>query len=90
MKTSNVIDLEDFRVKDQEGNISKVFTGRDRGRTVRINSQIDKLETIYDTIIIKIPKDVYSINPSFFEEFLSNVVNKLNRKGFYEKFQFMY
>lgn len=87
MNTDKIINLEDFRAK--EGNrISKVFTGRDRGKYVREKSRIDELETQYDEIIIIIPNQIYSINPSFFEEFLVNVVKKLGKEKFLSKFKF--
>lgn len=87
MNNDKIINLEDFRAK--EGNrISKVFTGRDRGKYVREKSHIDELETQYDEIIIIIPDQIYSINPSFFEEFLVNVVKKLGKEKFLSKFKF--
>lgn len=83
----NRIDLERFRAKD--GNrISKVFTGRDRGKDVREKSHIDELEAQYDEVFIIIPDQIYSINPSFFEELLVNVVTKLGKEKFLAKFKF--
>lgn len=87
LSKNNVINLEDFRVKDGD-RISKVFTGRDRGAFVRDKSQIDKIEEKYGIIYIIIPQNVYSINPSFLEEFLVNVVTKLGKETFLHKFQF--
>ena len=84
----NLICLEDYRVIGMDGSISKVFTGRDRGADVRVASQIDKLEKKYDDIIIVIPDKIYSINPSFFEELFINVVSKLGKDGFRNKFKF--
>lgn len=82
-----IINLEKFRVK--KGNaVSKVFTGRDRGEIVRKDSMIDELERDSDKIIIIIPDNIRSINPSFFEEMLKNVVKKLGRERFLEKFVF--
>ncbi len=78
----NVIELEDFRVKD-----SKIFTGRDRGKSVRERSKIDELITQFEKIILVIPDNIYSINPSFLEEFLVNVVEKLGKEGFYKTFE---
>jgi len=78
-----VIDLEKFRTKG-----SRVFTGRDRGIEVRNASRIDQLETEVDFISIIIPTDIGSINPSFLEEFLFNVVNKLKADGFNKKISF--
>ena len=77
------INLEEHRTKG-----SKVFTGRDRGITVREETDIDNLNNEYDSIIIQIPKDIMSINPSFLEEFLTNVVNNLGKEKFYNKFSF--
>lgn len=67
---------------------SKVFTGRPKGLEVRTNSKIDTLETQNDEITIVIPTDIYSINPSFLEEFLVNVVSKLGAEKFMDKFKF--
>ena len=88
MNNKNIINLETYRVKI-DGKKSKVFTGRDRGSLVRQQSNIDKLEEQYDTIQIIIPNDVYSINPSFFEELFVNVIRKLGYDRFLEKFRFI-
>lgn len=82
-----VINLEVYRAK--EGNkISKVFTGRDRGKYVREQSKLDEIEQQYDTISIVIPDNIYSINPSFLEELLVNVVTRLGKEKFLKKFKF--
>jgi len=75
--------LENHRTKG-----SKIFTGRDRGKYVRQKSKIDELEKSNNEIIIVIPDNLYSINPSFFEELFVNVVSKLGEKDFYNKFKF--
>ncbi len=77
------IDLETFRTPG-----AKVFTGRDRGIEVRDASNIDSIEASNDSVVIIIPKDIRSINPSFLEEFLFNVVTKLKKEGFLNKFKF--
>ena len=84
----NSIYLEDFRVVDSDGSIAKVFTGRDRGVDVRVASNIDDIESKYNEVNIVIPELIYSINPSFFEELFLNVVLKLGREKFMEKFKF--
>ena len=81
MSTETTINLQDYRTP-----ASKVFTGRDRGVEVREKSKIDSLISSHDKINIIIPDDIRSINPSFLEEFLVNVVTKLGEKGFYAKF----
>ena len=87
-----VIDLEKFRTSNKTTK-SRVFTGRDRGRDVRISSDIDKQFANSDTLTIIVPDDIFSITPSFLEEFLfnivrdygkENVVNKLKFKGKYD------
>ena len=83
------IELESYRAKDPKTNrVSKVFTGRDKGKLVREQSKIDEVVDNYDKINIIIPQDIYSINPSFFEEFLVNVVTKLGKEDFLKKFHF--
>jgi hypothetical protein len=79
----NKINLEKFRV---EG--AKVFTGRDYGEFVRKESKIDEIENTSDEVDFIIPSNIYSINPSFFEELFINVVRKLGKDGFLKKFHF--
>lgn len=82
---NNIIDLEKYRTPG-----SKVFTGRDRGIEVRKESKIDEIEQdTQNKIQIIIPEDIRSINPSFLEEFLFNVVTKLKKDGFMNKFEFV-
>lgn len=63
-----------------------MFTGRDRGEQDRKLSKIDSIVKDFDKIEIVIPDDIYSINPSYLEEFLVNVVQKLGKEGFFSKF----
>jgi hypothetical protein len=88
LSNANIINLEDYRVKGKDGTIAKVFTGRDRGEDVRKASKIDEIESSYDEVFIIIPDNIYSINPSFFEELFVNVVLKLGRENFLKKFKF--
>ena len=78
---NNTINLQDYRTPG-----SKVFTGRDRGEKVRKDSKIDTIADQNESVTIIIPEDIRSINPSFLEEFLLNVVTKLGKEGFYAKF----
>lgn len=80
---NHTINLQDYRTPG-----SKVFTGRDRGVDVRESSKIDELAKEKEQITISIPEDIRSINPSFLEEFLFNVVTSLGESGFKNKFQF--
>lgn len=86
MKTNGILDLEKFRT--QLGNVkSKVFTGRDRGLDVRKRSSIDSIFDNNEIVTIIIPKDIYSITPSFLEELFYNIVSKYGKSKFLEKVQ---
>lgn len=82
--SKKTIDFETHRTKG-----SKVFTGRERGISVRKNSNIDTLSNEFEHIEIIIPTDIMSVNPSFLEEFLTNVVKALGKDKFYSKFKFI-
>ena len=86
LSKDNTINLEDFRAKDGH-KISKVFTGRDRGLYVREQSKIDEIEQSYDEVKIIIPNNIYSINPSFFEELFVNIIKRLGKENFLKKIQ---
>ena len=75
----NILNLDDFRTVIS-GKKSKVFTGRDRGAEVRTNSNIDVLLSKYEKVELVIPNDIYSITPSFLEEFLKTAVEKYGRE----------
>lgn len=81
---THTIDLEQFRTKG-----AKVFTTRPRGVQVRNATKINELEPQFDKIVIVIPDDISSINPSFLEEFFVDVVTRLQEAGFYQKFEFV-
>jgi hypothetical protein len=78
----NTVDLEDFRIPG-----TKVFTGREMGRTVRERSKIDEMAKEFDEVYLIVPKDIFSINPSFLEELLINSVKGLGKEKFWSKFK---
>lgn len=84
MNKISTIDLQNYRTPG-----SRVFTGRDRGKEVRTKTNINNLEINSDFVEIIIPEDLGSINPSFLEEFLFDVVIKLKTEGFFNKFKFI-
>ena len=83
MTTTKIL-LQKYRTPN-----SKVFTGRDRGIQVRNESNINSIETTSEIIEIFIPADIRSINPSFLEEFLNDVVLKLGSDVFFKKIKFI-
>lgn len=78
-----IIDLNRFKTKG-----SKVFTGRDRGIKIRTESNINKTIENEQDVLIKIPEDIMSINPSFLEEFLFNLVTHYGATISKQKIQF--
>lgn len=58
---------------------SRVFTGRDRGATVRDKSKIDDLFSDKEQLKVIIPDDIFSITPSFLEELFKNIVLKYGK-----------
>ena len=74
---SKIINLEDYRTPK-----SKVFTGRDRGERVRLDSNIDLLADENEIIKIIIPDNLYSINPSFFEDCVLFIASNLITKDY--------
>lgn len=82
--TIKVIDLGDYRV---EGNLD--FASRTRGIAVRTKSDIDTLARYYQKIVIKVPKEVYSISQPFLKEFLGNLIHECKTKEkFFNKVDF--
>lgn len=80
MKT---IDLKDYCTRIG-GRIAKVFTGRDRGKTVRERSKIDELYRSEGEITVVIPVGTFSITPSFLEELFTNIVKEVGIERFRE------
>lgn len=68
---------------------ARIFTGRDRGKQVREQVDLLNLITKNEKISITIPEDIITINPFFLEEFFYEVVVKLGKEGFYNKFEFI-
>jgi hypothetical protein len=81
---SNItINIGDYRTYG-----ARIFTGRDRGEEVRNKSRINELINTFDKVEIIVPDDVITINPSFLEELFRDVVLKLGKTSFYDKFKF--
>ncbi len=67
---------------------SKVFTGRNKGQRIRSESNIDNYISEGKNIKFIIPDDIMSINPSFLEELLFNIVKQLGKTLFFQRVQF--
>ena len=69
------IDLKNHCTR-QGKRVAKVFTGRDRGNSVREASKIDELYKESGEINVIIPPGTFSITPSFLEELFGNIVRQ--------------
>jgi hypothetical protein len=69
------IKLGDYIASDQ-----RVIVGADTGNRLRTVSQIDKLIGRNVLVRIILPDNVWSVNPSFWETFLTGAVKKLENK----------
>lgn len=81
------IDLNKYCTR-RGGRVAKIFTGRDRGRSVREESQIDEIYKQEGEIKVIIPKGTFSITPSFLEEFFNNIVKEVGISRFRETVHF--
>jgi hypothetical protein len=79
-----MIDLNEFKSPE-----SRVYSGQDRGQTVRRKLNIRKIEEEYETIEIKIPTNTISVNTSFFLGFLGESVRQLGARNFKIKYVFV-
>lgn len=77
------IDLKDHCTRIR-GKLAKVFTGRDRGETVRKQSKLDEIYHKDGEITIIIPQGTFSITPSFLEELFTNIVKENGIEKFRE------
>jgi hypothetical protein len=80
---TKTIDLNKFKSQN-----STVFSGRDRGMSVRKKIDLDSLDKNKDKINIIVPKDTISINSSFFLGLFGKSVRELTEQGFREKYIF--
>ena len=73
------IELNKYRTQTGSAN-SRVFTGRERGAAVRVQSGIDNLFSETDPLKVVIPDDIFSITPSFLEGLFKNIVTKYGKE----------
>ena len=84
---TNIINLDKFR-SEVNGVKSRIFSGRLRGEDVRKKSKIDDIFAKNHTVEIIIPEDIFSITPSFFEEFIKNIVEKYGKEQTLKRLEF--
>ncbi|KYG90888.1 hypothetical protein A0U40_17620 [[Bacillus] sp. KCTC 13219] len=68
---------------------SRVFSGREFGKSIRTKYNLDDLDNTEGQITIKIPDDTISMNSSFFLGLFDRSIIKLGEDGFREKYKFI-
>ena len=79
-----IFNLDDYRIPG-----SKIFTGRDIGLDVKNKSNINTIFDENEKIEFIIPDNLFSINPSFFEELFIDIVLKNGKEIFFNKMVFI-
>lgn len=78
------IDLNDARTSFE----SRVLSGRERGIECREIFKVKALDRTPDRIVVSIPRDIYSMNTSFFLGLFGESVRALGKQGFTTKYEF--
>lgn len=84
MENKVILNFEDYKTTG-----SKVFTGRERGIKIREQTKIDELISDGKDVEIILPNDIMSVNPSFLEELLYNIVKILGKDNFNKRVKFI-
>jgi hypothetical protein len=84
MSDTKMIDLNEARTSFE----SKVLSGRERGYECREMFHVSKIDTDPETAVVLIPRDIYSVNTSFFLGLFGDSVRALGREKFREKYSF--
>ncbi len=83
--SSTILDLNEARTSPG----SRVLSGRDRGVECRKMFNLAQLDSSRESaVLVKIPKDIYSMNTSFFLGLFGDSIRALGREGFLSKYQF--
>jgi len=84
MSTKVSIDLDDARTSFE----SRVLSGRERGIECREVFKVDSLDRAPASVVVSIPRDIYSMNTSFFLGLFGESVRALGKEGFVSKYEF--
>jgi hypothetical protein len=67
---------------------SRVLSGRDRGIECRQRFNVAALDGAPGIVIVSIPRDIYSVNTSFFLGLFGESVRSLGKEAFIAKYKF--
>lgn len=80
---------KDIKLGQFKRSEEKIFTDRDNGIDARKKLNLDNLEDSEDKIIVLLPSDVWTINPSFFGGLFEQSIKKYH-VNFWDKYVFLY
>lgn len=78
------IDLADYNSQGV-----RVYAGRDRGEAARAKARLEEADNAGDSVSVKIPDDVFSINSSFFLGMFADSIRKLGEVEFRRRYAFV-
>lgn len=78
-----VVDLAEFTSPGV-----RVYAGRDRGREVRAAAGLADADDRGESVLVKIPMDLFSLTTSFFLGMFAESVRKLGEGLFLERYKF--
>ncbi|WP_299756744.1 hypothetical protein [uncultured Pontibacter sp.] len=78
----------EINLVNYRGHDSYSFTGRSEGEHTRKKIGLDKLDINPNHVIVRIPGDTTSINPSFFLGLFYESIKKLELDRFKKKYEF--
>lgn len=84
MNSKIEIDLDKARTSFE----SRVLSGRPRGAECREMFKVDALDRTAAQVTVSIPRDIYSMNTSFFLGLFGDSVRALGENGFTSKYRF--
>lgn len=81
---NRMIDLSPYKREEE-----RIFTNRDNGIRARKELKLEELEREEGCIEVLLPKELWSINPSFFGGMFERSIKEFEHK-FWEKYVFLY
>ncbi|MCE5222363.1 MAG: hypothetical protein LLF98_14250 [Clostridium sp.] len=80
--------MKEINLKQCVKNGNKVLSGRDNGYYWRKSFKIDKLDKEDYGILVLVPEELFSINPSFFLGLFGDSIRALGEIKFRERYKF--
>jgi hypothetical protein len=79
--------MSEFNLKEYRPSNSTSFIGRTQGEDVRKKLSLEELDNDDSEVVLRIPADTTSFNPSFFLGLLYKSIKKLGMERFRKKYK---